>query len=43
MEEAAVKIEAEYAPEACAKRILENLQELLNWRRALRGLVNGHA
>jgi len=43
MGEAAVTIAAEYAPEACAKRILASLQELVDRRRSSKGLVNGHA
>jgi glycosyltransferase involved in cell wall biosynthesis len=43
MGEATIAIAADYAPEACAKRILANLQELVDRRRSLKGLVNGHA
>jgi 1,2-diacylglycerol 3-alpha-glucosyltransferase len=43
MGEAAVKLSAEYSPDACAKRILANLEELLARHRGALGGINGDA
>jgi glycosyltransferase involved in cell wall biosynthesis len=43
MGRAAVKISAEYTPEACARRILANLEELVERHRTLKRLVNNRA
>ena len=43
MGEAGVKQAVEYSPDACAKRIARNLEDLLNRYRARKGLLYGHA
>jgi len=43
MAQLAVKLASEYAPEAGAKRILANLEELLDRRRTSKGMVKSHA
>ena len=43
MGQAAVELSAEYSPEACAKRILTNLEELLVKGRPAKRLVTGNA